>query len=80
MGPSDGEMGGFWMSKLVEQLQLCLAVFGAKIKPGKARSSGPHIDDILDILEKEGFLTLTPFVFVLVKILTFVFLANFEIF
>ena len=59
MGPSDGEMGGFWMSKLVEQLQLCLAVFGAKIKPGKARSSGPHIDDILDILEKEGFLTLT---------------------
>ena len=51
MGPSDGEMGGFWMSKLVEQLQLCLAVFGAKIKPGKARSSGPDIDHILDILE-----------------------------
>ena len=58
VGPSEGEMGGFWMSKLVEQLQLCLAIFGAKIKPGKARSSGPHIDDILDILEKEGFLTL----------------------
>ena len=59
VGPSEGEMGGFWMSKLVEQLQLSLAIFGAKIQPGKARSSGPHIDDILDILEKEGFLTMT---------------------
>ena len=58
MRPSEGEMGVLWMSQLVEQLQLCLAVFGTKIKPGKARSSGPHIDDILDILEKEGFLTL----------------------
>ena len=47
------------MSKLIEKLELSLAISGTKIKPGKARSSGPHIDDILDILEKEGFLTLT---------------------
>ena len=59
VGPSEGEMGGFWVSKLVEQLQLCMAVFCAQIMPGKARSTGPHINDILDILEKEGFLTLT---------------------
>ena len=58
MGPSEGKMEGFWVSKLVEQLQLCLAILGAKIKPGKARSSGPHINDILDIMEEEGFLTL----------------------
>ena len=45
------EMRGFRMSKLVEQLELSLAIFGAKIKPGKARSSGPDIDHILDILE-----------------------------
>ena len=47
------------MSKLIEQLELSLAISGAEIKPGKARSSGPYIDEILDILEKEGFLTLT---------------------
>ena len=45
------EMRGFRMSKLVEQLELSLAILGAKIKPGKARSSGPDIDHILDILE-----------------------------
>ena len=55
MVPSEGKMGGFWMSELVEQLQFCLAIFSAKIQPGKDRSSGPHIDDTLEILEKEGF-------------------------
>ena len=31
VGLSGVEMGGFWMSKLVEQLQLSLAISGAKI-------------------------------------------------
>ena len=52
------EMGGLRMSKLIEQLQFSLAIFDAKIKPGKARSSGPDIDHILDILEQKCFLTL----------------------
>ena len=58
VGPSEGEMGSFRMSKLVEQLQLCLAIFGAKIKLGKARSAGPNINHILDILQQKCFLTL----------------------
>ena len=58
VGPSGGKMGDFWMSKLVEQLQLSLAIFGAKIQPGKARSSGPDINHVLDILEQKCFLTL----------------------
>ena len=44
------EMRGFRVSKLIEQLELSLAISGTKIKPGKARSSGPDIDHILDIL------------------------------
>ena len=52
------EMGGLRMSKLIEQLKFSLAIFGAKIKPGQARSSGPDIDHILYILEQKCFLTL----------------------
>ena len=51
-------MRGFRVSKLIEQLELSLAISGTKVKPGKARSSGPDIDHILDILEQKCFLTL----------------------
>ena len=52
------EMRGFWMSKLIEQLELSLAISGAEIKPRKARSSGPDINYILDILDQKCFLTM----------------------
>ena len=46
------------MTQLIEQLQLSLAISGTEVQLGKARSSCPDIDDILDVLEEECLLTL----------------------
>lgn len=52
---------GFRVSELLEQFQLSLAIFGKKMKLYLARSSGPDINNILDILEQECFLTKTKY-------------------
>ena len=52
------EVARLWMTQLIEQLQLSLAISGTEVQLGKARSSCPDIDDILDVLEEECLLTL----------------------
>ena len=52
------EVARLWMTKLIEQLQLGLAISGTKIQFGLARSTGPDIYHIPDIPEEECLLTL----------------------
>ena len=44
--------------KLVKQLQLASTISHTEIQFCLARSSGPDINDILDIFKEEGFLAL----------------------
>ena len=46
------------VSQLVGQLKLCMSSLHSKVQPGSAQTPGPDINDTLQLLVKEGLLTL----------------------